>query len=407
MTTGSGATRLKVAVIFGGLSSEHDVSVLTGLQILEALNPAKYDGFPVYVGLDGQWWVGNALRERKNYLPDLALKRQLTRVALPVGDSREGGTWVLREVGGGGLFSKAKTFPFDMVIPALHGTWGEDGKLQGVLAAEGIPFVGGDVSAMGLTIHKMWTAGAAEAAGLPVVPTMYLPRGTDIEAKLSQWQGTYPVFVKPNFLGSSIGARLAVDAADAEAAVEDVFRLDTAALVQRAIPNLVEYNVAVRRNSKGEVVTSAIERPLREGESLDFKAKYLSGGGMDKLGNKMGAPSEGMASATRVLNPPELDTKREGQIRAWATALFEMLDLAGTPRLDFLCDEKTGAIWFNEVNPLPGSFAYFLWEGAKEPVGFSELLDDMLQEARGRLRTRARVIDPVANGGAIFRKRGV
>lgn len=400
------AQRMKVAVIFGGPSSEHDVSVLTGLQILEALNPAKYEGFPVYVGLDGQWWVGDALRERKNYLPDLALKRQLTRVSLNVGNSREGGAWVLREVGGG-LLKRGKTFGFDVVIPALHGTWGEDGTLQGVLAADGIPCVGGSVGAMGLTIHKMWTVGAAASVGLPVPPTMYVARGSDVAAKLAEWKGKYPVFVKPNTLGSSIGARVAKDKADAELAVAEVFRLDTAAVVQRCIGNLLEYNVAVRRNGKGQLETSAIERPLRKGESLDFRDKYLSGGGLDKLGNKLGTHSEGMASATRALNPPELDKQRDKQIRDWATALFEALDLAGTPRLDFLCDEKTGELWFNEINPLPGSFAYFLWEGAAEPVGFSELLDDMILEARARMRTQARVVDPVANGGAIFRKRGV
>lgn len=400
------AERLTVAVIFGGPSSEHDVSVLTGLQILEALDPAKYEGFPVYVALDGQWWTGDALRNRKNYLPDAALKRELTRVSLNAGGSREGGRWVLREVGGG-LLKRGKTFAFDAVIPALHGTWGEDGTLQGVLASEGIPFVGGGVSAMGLTINKMWTTGAAASVGLPVPPTMYVARGQDVAAKLGEWQGTFPVFVKPNYLGSSIGARVAKDRDDAEQAITEVFRLDTAALVQRCIGNLVEYNVAVRRNRKGQLETSAIERPLRAGESLDFKDKYLSGGGLDKLGNKLGSQSEGMASATRVLNPPELDAKRDGQIREWAKSLFEMLDLAGTPRLDFLCDEKTGEIWFNEINPLPGSFGYFLWEGAEHPVGFSELLDDMLVEARNRMRTHARVVDPVANGGAIFRKRGV
>ncbi|RYG58579.1 MAG: D-alanine--D-alanine ligase [Alphaproteobacteria bacterium] len=398
--------RVKVAVIFGGPSSEHDVSVLTGLQVLEALDPAKYEGFPVYVGLDGQWWTGDALRNRKNYIPDAALKRELVRVSLNIGASREGGRWLLREVGGG-LLKRGKTFAFDVVIPALHGTWGEDGTLQGVLASEGIPVVGGNVGAMGLTINKMWTTGAAASAGLPVPATMYVARGQDVAAKLDAWKGTYPVFVKPNTLGSSIGARVAKDRADAEQAVAEVFRLDTAALVQRCIGNLVEYNVAVRRNRKGQLETSAIERPLRAGESLDFKDKYLSGGGLDKLGNKLGAAREGMASATRVLNPPELDAARDGQIRNWAKALFEAVDLAGAPRLDFLCDETTGEIWFNEINPLPGSFGYFLWEGAQESVGFSELLDDMIGEARSRMRSHARVVDPVANGGAIFRKRGV
>lgn len=396
--------RTKVAVIFGGLSSEHDVSVLTGIEILEALDPGTYEGFPVYVGLDGQWWVGDALRNRANYLPDAALKRQLTRVSLNVGNALESGRWVLREVGGGGLLAKPKTFGFDMVIPALHGTWGEDGTLQGVLTAEKIPFAGGDVSAMALTINKMWTLSAAHAAGLPTPPTLYVAKHDDVDEKLGGWRGDYPVFIKPNFLGSSIGARVAKTPDDALAALQEVFRLDHAALVQRCIPNLVEYNVAVRRRADGTVVTSAIERPLRKDESYTFKDKYLSGDMASKLS---GGSNPGLVNATRVINPPELDDGRAAQVRAWAVALFEALDLAGAPRLDFLCNEQTGEIWFNEVNPLPGSFGYFLWEAATPRVGYSELLDDMLSETRQRVRSRTRVIDPVANGGAIFSKRGV
>lgn len=400
------STLTKVAVLFGGLSSEHDVSVLTGLQILEALDPSKYEGFPVYIGLDGQWWVGDALRERKNYLPDLATKRLLTRVSLDVGNGRERGQWHLREVGGGFL-KKAKTFAFDVVVPAMHGTWGEDGTLQGALAAEGVPFVGGGVSAMGVTINKVWTAELAKAAGLPALPGVLVWRGDEVDAKaVAKTLGKYPLFVKPNFLGSSIGAKMVKSEEELNAAVSAVFRLDTAALIQPCVPNLVEYNVAVRREKGGNVATSAIERPLRAGETLDFKDKYLSGGGLDKLGNKLGAANSGMASATRVLNPPELAKKKEAQIREWATNLFVYLDLAGTPRLDFLCNEKTGDIYFNEINPLPGSFAYFLWEGATPRVGFTALLDDLIDEAKQRVRTRARVVDPVATGGGIFRKRG-
>lgn len=398
-------TRTRVAVLFGGLSSEHDVSVLSGLEALEALDPAKYEGFPVYIGLDGQWWVGDALRHRTNYLPDLAVKRQLTRVELAVGNARTGGQPVLRAVEKSGLFGGRAEFAFDVVLPVLHGSWGEDGTLQGLLTAENIPFAGGNVGAMAMTIHKMWTLGAAQSVGLPVLPTMYVPRGADVEAKLQEWQGKYPVFVKPNFLGSSIGARMAVDAADAAVAVREVFRVDTAALVQPQVPDLVEYNVAVRRLKTGEIVTSAIERPLRKGESYSFKDKYLSQGLDSKL---QGGSSPGLVSATRVMHPPELaENGRDGQIRGWATALFEVLDLAGAPRLDFLCNNTTGDIFFNEINPIPGSLGYFLWEQATPAVGFTELLDDMICEAQSRIRSHGRVVDPVANGGAIFRKRGV
>jgi D-alanine-D-alanine ligase len=401
------AEKLRVAVIMGGLSPEHDVSVCTGLEALQALDPQKYEGFPVYIGLDGQWWVGEALRDIKNYLPDLATKRLLTRVSLNVGDSLEAGRCVLREVGGGFL-RKNKSFAFDVALLALHGSFGEDGTLQGALTAAGVPFTGGGVGAMALTINKMWTMNAAAIAGVPVPKTAMLGRGEKLDVKaLTKELGGFPLFVKPNFLGSSIGARRVVDAADLEVALEEVFRLDVAALVQECIENLVEYNISVRRDDRGCVVTSALEKPLRKGEMLSFSDKY-AGSGADKLGNKV-RPSGGggtMAMDGRVLNPPELKPKQEANIRAWATAVFEAADMGGAPRLDFLCNEKTGEIWFNEINPIPGALAYFLWEAAKERLSFSDLLDGMLEEARGMMRARARVIDPVSTGGAIFRKRG-
>lgn len=401
------AEKLRVAVMVGGLSPEHDVSVCTGLEVLQALDPTKYDPFVVYIGLDGQWWVGDALRDIKNYLPDLAAKRGLTRVSLNVGDSLEGGACVLREVGGG-LFKRRKSIAFDVAVLALHGSFGEDGTLQGALTAAGVPFTGGGVGAMSLTINKMWTMNAAAVAGVPVPKTALIQRGDKVDTKaLTKELGGFPLFVKPNFLGSSIGAKMVRDSKDLEEALEEVFRLDVAALVQECIENLVEYNVAVRRDDHGMLVTSAIERPLRKGETLSFSDKY-AGSGADKMGNKVRPNSGGgtMAMDGRVLHPTELNAKQEAHIRAWATAVFEACDLAGAPRLDFLSNGKTGEIWFNEINPIPGALGYFLWEAAKERINFSDLLDGLIEEARGNMRERARVIDPVSCGGAIFRKRG-
>ncbi|NBX85837.1 MAG: D-alanine--D-alanine ligase [Proteobacteria bacterium] len=402
------AERLKIAVLLGGMSAEHDVSVLTGLQVLEALDPQKYEGFPVYIGLDGQWWVGEALRQRKNYLPDLAVKRGLMRVQFGVGNSRgKGGKWVLRGVDGG-MFGGGKEIDFDVVIPALHGTWGEDGILQGVMAAEGVPLVGGGVGAMAVCMNKAWAMQMARALEIPVLPSLVVQRGDVLEGKEAVRRlGKYPLFVKPNFLGSSLGAKVVKDDEELQASLSEVFRLDFTALVQPCVRNLVEFNVAVRRSAAGKIVTSAIERPLTSGETLDFKDKYLSGGGLDKLGGKLGpAQGEGMASLTRELHPKSLPAKKAAELRGWAAALFELLDLGGAPRLDFFGDSKTGEIWFNEINPLPGSFGYFLWEAAEPRIGFSDLLDEMIEEARGRARSRSRVIDPTNGGGGIFRRRG-
>jgi D-alanine-D-alanine ligase len=409
----------RVAALFGGPSAEHDVSILTGLQALEAIDPTKYTAFPVYIDLQGHWWVGpepkNPLRERKNYLPDLALQRQLTRVQFAVGGARGQGRWMLQAVNSP-LLGRAATFPVDMFLPALHGTWGEDGTLQGVLAAEGALVAGSGVAGMATTIHKHHTALIAASLGIPTVPSVLVRRGELPDPTVLKKLGTFPLFVKPNFLGSSIGVHKVQDGAALNEALASVLRLDTAALIQPCITPLVEYNVAVRRLPSGEVVTSAIERPAMKGDSYDFKTKYLSGNANGKMGEKLGgeklAALRGIIGATRAIHPPELvsgkGAKLAEQIRAHATALFTELDLAGTPRLDFMLNERSGELYFNEINPTPGSFAFFLWEAAEgdAQTGLTGLMTALLEEAKQRVRSQYKSVDPASMGGVIFSKRG-
>jgi D-alanine-D-alanine ligase len=299
------------------------------------------------------------------------------------------------------MFGKAQVFPFDVALPTLHGTWGEDGTLQGLLAAEGVPMACGGVGPMGLTINKMWTLHEAMVREIPVLSSMLVRRGDVLDAATAtKALGKFPLFIKPNTLGSSMGAHKVDNEEELQAALADVFRLDTAALVQPCVPNLVEYNVAVRRKPDGTVVTSAIERPLRKGELLSFEDKYAHSGT-----NKLTSNNASMATMDRELNPKELGM-RAVSIRTWAEQLFVGLELSGAPRLDFLCNEKTGDIWFNEINPIPGGLGWFLWGAAPEAISFTDLLTDMVTEAQARTRTHARVVDPVSTGGAIFGKRG-
>jgi D-alanine-D-alanine ligase len=190
----------------------------------------------------------------------------------------------------------------------------------------------------------------------------------------------FPLIVKPSHLGSSIGVARATTTEELRGALSVIFRLDTHAIVEPFVENLVEYNLAVR-NGKNGVITSAIERPKSERELLDFKAKYLSGSGSKKNGGKQpGAISQGMLSLTRELNPAVSDDLAT-TLRTWGTKCFEVVDGTGAPRIDFLCNSKTGELWLNEVNPCPGSFGYFLWEAATEPLLFSELLSALIDEA--------------------------
>ena len=399
-----------VAVVFGGPSTEHDVSILTGLQILDAIDSSRYDTLPVYVTLEGHWYVGDALRSRMNYLPGEAVRKTLDRVFLPVGGAPEevaDGRWRLVSAAARSLLGrKPRSYAFDVVVPAFHGTGGEDGSFQGLLNTLGVPYVGCDVLPAAVSMNKAVAKALIRAVGVPVLPAIAVPRPSgagfaslgELAARVDM---PFPVCVKPCNLGSSVGVSQADDRAGLEAALSTVFKFDTAALVETFVPDLVEYNVAVTR-ALGETRVSAIERPIRKEKLLDFRDKYLSGGDAD---SKLAIPfSEGLASATRVINPPELTPARQEQIRTWAIRAFEALDARGSARIDFLCNGTTGEIWLNEVNTIPGSLGYYLWENANPPVSFPALLSALLEEAIETARARQRVTDPVQANAGVFKR---
>lgn len=400
-----------IAVIFGGRSVEHDVSVLTGLQFIEALDQSRYRGLPVYVDPEGQWWTGAALLKRSRYPIDAATKKELDAVTLPVGVSVSGGAQLLtarkRMVG-----SRVEPIGFDLMVPAIHGTNGEDGSLQGLLEFAGIPFAGCRALGAAASMDKHFTKEVLKARNIPLLPHLLVERpeeggfvtAEDLAPRLEAVLGGpgFPYIVKPRRLGSSVGVKRAGDMDALVAALMAAFRIDSAALVEPLVPNLVEYNVAVRRKADGTAVTSAIERPLQDEELLDFKTKYLAGGsGGPKLDE---APSEGMASLNRELHPKDLSAQQEQQIRASAVAAFDAFDLAGSVRADFLCDGGTGGIWLNELNSIPGSFAFFLWQAAKEPLSFTELTDAIVSEGFALHRRRRGETAAAAGGAQIFRR---
>ncbi len=414
-----GMSQRQVAILLGGPSPEHDVSVLTGLQGFDALQTPGYSGFPVYIDLAGGWWVGEALRECRNYLPTAAVRRTLTKVQWAVGAAAAQGRWWLEAVQPDWL-GRRRRFAVDAVLPALHGHWGEDGTVQGALAAVGVPTAGCGVGAMAVTIDKYQTGLMATALGLPAVPGLLVKRGEAMpSAAAIAVLGPPPYVVKPNRLGSSLGVRVVTADGDVAEALNDAIvatlQLDYSALIQPCIANLIELNVAVRRLADGTVVTSAIEQPERKAATYDFATKYLQDGGGKKMGPKAGPSLDalrGLLSATRTLTPPALQgpkgAKLDATIRAHATTLFEGLNMAGAPRLDFMLNAATGQLYFNEVNPTPGSFGFFLWEGATGPaqVGLTALLSAMLDEARQLKRQRHCPHDPAQLGGVIFTQRG-
>ena len=377
--------KTRVAVFIGGRSPEHDISVITGLQALEALDGDRFSSFPVYVAPDGKWFLGDALRSRSTYIPRENTLKTLEGVTLDLWPTVEGRGRLL-PVKPGSLFSKPKIVEFDVALLAFHGLFGEDGRMQSLFEIANIPYTGMRTLASSILMDKAATKRVLGGTGIALLPSVVisrpatglLPPVSEVESKIGEFG--FPVIVKPLHLGSSIGVARATTVEEARGALSVIFRLDTHAIVEPFVENLVEYNVAVR-NGKSGVQTSAVERPKSDRELLDFKAKYLSGSTGSKSGSKQpGTISQGMLSLTRELNPA-LSPDLERKIRDWATVCFGSVYGTGAPRIDFLCNSKTGEIWLNEVNPCPGSFGYFLWEASEDPMLFSELLSSLIDEA--------------------------
>ncbi len=414
---GTFMTKKTIAVFFGGRSPEHDVSVVSALQVMSALDRSLYDAVPVYLATDGRWWTGEALMQRETYLPTPDVLATLSQVSL---DMSANGRPALIMSGARSLTSRffakisnsSGRIEFDVAIPCFHGLVGEDGQIQGMFETARVPYTGMRTMASAVLMDKVATKRILAGADIPQLPYCEIQRpregmlvtASELEPIVGELEG--PWIIKPSHLGSSIGvAKVASLEALAEV-LPTIFKYDTSAILEPFVENMIEYNVAVSRMA-GELTTSAIERPKRTDELLNFKEKYLSGGGGKKTGGIKGgakAPgqqaSEGMLSLTRELNPNI--AAMDADIRRWAGLAFDQVSGTGAPRIDFIGNEETGELWLNEVNPCPGSFGYFLWEAAPEPVLFSELLDNLIQEAlfqhvRGRLPN-----DPTPEDARLF-----
>ncbi len=408
--------KLRVLVLFGGHSPEHDVSIITGLQVLKALDPERYEAIPLYIAMSGEWLTGKALENRDSYIPSKELLGKLVPVALDL-TSRMTPSLITQPRA---FWQKSQTIEFDVALLAFHGLIGEDGRIQGLLEVANTPYTGMRPLASTVLMDKAATKQMLAGTNVPLLPFWKITRPaegyllTPEELKPFLPGIVFPCCIKPANLGSSIGVAKVHNLREvSDVLATSIFRYDHTALLEPFVENLVEYNVAVRRTKDG-IVTSAIERPKTTSELLDFKAKYMTGGGT-KGGAKMGGAktgkkdsgeiSQGMLSLTREINP-DLPAETENNIRKWAKDVFDRVEGSGAPRLDFLCNGITGEIWFNEANPIPGSFGYFLWEAAKDkPVLFSELMDGLIEEAL-TLHARTQIpSDPTPEGARLFPRR--
>ena len=402
-------------MFFGGRSPEHDVSVISGLQALNALDPSLYDAFPVYIAPNGAWYVGDALRDRRNYLLNTQRLRWVKEVTLDMNGTR-GGILLPKKKS---LFGGCKPISFEVALLAFHGLYGEDGNIQGMFEVANVPYTGMRTKASAILMDKVATKHFLKALNIPVLPFSTLKRPqegyliAEEELKTLLEPIGFPCIIKPSHLGSSIGVAKIDNVEEAKACLPAIFEYDDVAIAEPFVNNLVEYNVAVAK-TEDRIVTSAIEKPKTTDELLDFKQKYMSGsndktgnklGGNKMSGNKMGAPvSEGLLSLTRDINP-DISADMDSKIRDWAVRMFEALDGTGAPRIDCIGNSTTGELWMNEVNPCPGSFGYFLWEASKENlVLFTDLLTALITEALSENASHSLPHDPVPADAQLFRR---
>ncbi len=415
MTSGEDK-RKTVAVMFGGRSVEHEISIITALQLIEAMDTSKYQPIPVYIDLSGKWYTGEALLQRRFYKDMPASLAGVEEVALlPIPNI--GGLTLLRpKPKSKGLFQLGKpqehdTIDVDIYFPVFHGSYGEDGCLQGLFEMADVAYTGSPVLASALSMSKYHCKKFLEMHGIPVLPSVLLPKedleeglGSNLSALREKvlnapGLGTFPLFVKPANLGSSIGIAKASDAQALDAAILNAFKYDSQVIVEPCLEQKLEINVSVLDDV--EPRASVVEIPVPSGEELSYEDKYVRDGGK-KTGQGSSLGSAGMAGLTRVIDPADLDAKIKRQAQDYALKAFQLLGCAGVARLDFMLDLKSNTLYFNEINPLPGSLAHYLWVKSHPPLLFTDMITKMIERADKR-RVRQASLSRTLGFKALFK----
>jgi D-alanine-D-alanine ligase len=361
-----------VGVVFGGRSVEHDVSIVTGQQIIRAFDPERFQAIPIYIDRDGKWFSGDPLLDIKNFEKDVRTLEGVEEVILSPNTNHHG---LIFNPLPTGLFTKSKIRRLDVIFPALHGTHGEDGTIQGLCELGDIPYVGCGVLASALANDKVMAKVLLRQHDIPVLDAVSFSRAEWQQApdKVIQHITSalkFPVFIKPATLGSSIGITRADDVDTLRIGIEVATNFDRRVLVEAALVGCIEINCALLGN-ENDIKASVLEQPIGWEEFLSFDDKYLRG-------------NEGMKSADRII-PAPLPAQVTAQIQEIAIRAFQAIDGRGTTRIDFLV--KGEEIYLNEVNTLPGSLAFYLWqEMGMSPREIVQKLVALAQDAHAEKR---------------------
>lgn len=363
--------KTNVGVVFGGRSVENEISVITANQAMAAMDREKYDITPIYITKEGKWYSGEALLNVANYRNPKKLLAMCEEVYMrPIyGDTN---LYRCKK----SLFGKAVVTKLDVILPALHGTNCEDGTFQGVMEFSGIPYTGCNTLASANGMDKITMKMILKECGIPVIDYSWFSDKewndkqeatiAAVEEKLG-----YPVIVKPANSGSSVGIRAAHNREEFIEAVDYAISFTTRVIIEKYVQKLKEVNCAVLGNYY-ECEPSVCEVPVRSGEILSYQDKYMNGGGKQ---------SQGMQSTVREI-PANLPEATTNFIQKAACDTFRALSCDGVARIDFIIDEATDEIFVNEINTIPGSLSFYLWEYSG--YNFGTLVDKLIEIALRR-----------------------
>jgi D-alanine-D-alanine ligase len=363
-----------LVIAFGGMSPEHEVSVLTALQAAAALKDSSYSLIPLYITKSGRWLTGKSLLELESFKDLKKIESECIACTFSQNDL---GQPVLKELAGS-WFSKGISHPVYALLAAFHGSDGENGAFQGICETFNIPYTGSGVLASAIGMDKVRAKDLCRSHNLPVVDGIdfhepeWVKNSDEIIKRAEALH--YPLVIKPVHLGSSIGVEVVWDRDALIQAVETAFRYDAHILIEKAIKPLTEVNCSVM-GTPDDNLASVCERPVGEEELLSFRDKYMRETGGAK----------GMASADRVI-PADIDEGLNRSIQETSRSIFRIFGCSGLARLDFLVNSESGEFYFNEINTIPGSFSFYLWK--ESGFAYPELLEKLIGIALERNRAK-------------------
>lgn len=383
--------KIRLGVIYGGPSVEHEIAIISAVQAMSAADESKYHIVPIYISKDGLWYTGDELKDMAAYADLSGLKGRLKRVYMKA--DRGAHMLIAR---GRGLFAKDEEIALDVILPVMHGAHGEDGCLQGFLELLNIPYAGPGVLAAAVGMDKIMMKNVLAANGLSVLTGVWFTADEWYAAqdeKLAEAEEKlgYPMIVKPANLGSSVGIARAANRDELIAALNEAAGFSARLLIEPCLDERREINCSVLGYG-AKSRASVCEEPLTDNAFLTYQDKYLSGTesakggkiGGAKTGGKPGAKA-GMSSSKRQV-PADLPENMAAEIQNMSQRAFVALDGCGVARVDVLIDKRDNRIYINEINTIPGSLSFYLWQAGG--LEFPDLIDELVNAALARQRAK-------------------